>query len=521
MASVSIRVYCLETMTTTPLLQLESLTRSFPGIVANNQIDLTVGQGTIHALLGENGAGKSTLVKMIYGALRPDSGRMWFDGRPYAPANPAAARATGVGMVFQHFSLFEAMTVAENIAVALPPELAGSDLPDRIRDVSTSYGLVLDPFSRVDQLSVGERQRVEIVRCLLQSPRLIIMDEPTSVLTPGEVERLFTVLRKLRDEGRSILYISHKLGEIRNLCSHATILRRGRVVGTCDPGAETPESLAEMMIGNAVRRHIRKVQEPGAVRLSIDHLTLPAATEFGVSLKDISLDVRAGEIIGIAGVAGNGQDELMAALIGERRTATPDAISLDGAPVGNLGPTRRRAMGMAFVPEERLGHGAAAAMSLTENTLISARGRRRLARRGLLDFGAAKRFAAEIVSAFNVATTAVTRQAGSLSGGNLQKFVIGREILQEPTVLIAAQPTWGVDAKSAAEIHAALDQLARAGAAILIISQDLDELLSISDRFAVLAGGTLSAPRTSADVTVTEIGMLMGGAAREQQDDAA
>ncbi len=508
-------------MTTPPLLHLEGLTRSFPGIVANDRVDLTVGQGKIHALLGENGAGKSTLVKMIYGALRPDSGRMLLDGKPYAPASPGAARAAGVGMVFQHFSLFEAMTVAENVAVALPAELVGSDLPDRIRDISASYGLVLDPFSRVDQLSVGQRQRVEIVRCLLQSPRLIIMDEPTSVLTPGEVGRLFTVLRKLREEGRSILYISHKLREIRNLCSHATVLRRGKVVATCDPGEETPESLAQMMIGNAVRRHVRKLQEPGEVRLSIDRLSLPAASEFGVALKEVSLQVRAGEIIGIAGVAGNGQDELMTALIGERRAASPDAISLDGAPVGHLGPTRRRAMGMAFVPEERLGHGAAATMSLTENTLISARGRRGLARRGVLDFGAAKRFATEIVKSFNVATTAVTRQAGSLSGGNLQKFVIGREILQGPTVLIAAQPTWGVDAKSASEIHTALDQLARAGAAILIISQDLDELLSISDRFAVLAGGSLSEPRSSGDVTVAEIGMLMGGAAQEQQDDAA
>ncbi|MDF1721511.1 MAG: ABC transporter ATP-binding protein [Minwuia sp.] len=506
-------------MTETPLLQLDRLTRSFPGIVANDQISLTVQQGSIHALLGENGAGKSTLVKTIYGSLRPDSGQMMLDGKPFAPANPAAARLAGVGMVFQHFSLFDAMTVAENIAVALPADLVDSDLTDRIRDVSASYGLVLDPFARVDQLSVGERQRVEIVRCLLQSPRLIIMDEPTSVLTPGEVGRLFTVLRKLRDEGRSILYISHKLREIRNLCSAATVLRRGKVVATCDPGQETPESLARMMIGNAVRHHIRKIQEPGAVRLSIDSLDLPAETEFGVSLKNVSLQVRSGEIVGIAGVAGNGQDELMAALIGERRCAESDTISMDGAPVGRLGPTRRRDMGMSFVPEERLGHGAAAAMSLTENTLISARGRRNLARRGLLDFGAATRFAREIVLAFNVATTAVTRHAGSLSGGNLQKFVIGREVLQGPTVLIAAQPTWGVDAKSAAEIHTALDQLARAGAAILIISQDLDELLSICDRFAVLANGHLSDVRTSADVTVAEIGLLMGGPTGDSAKD--
>ncbi|MEC9345617.1 MAG: ABC transporter ATP-binding protein [Pseudomonadota bacterium] len=494
-----------------PLLEIDRVTRTFPGVIANADVSFRVAPGSIHALLGENGAGKSTLVKMIYGVMRPDSGSMRIDGADFAPARPAEARAQGVGMVFQHFSLFDAMTVVENVALALPGARAGQDLADRIRSIGDAYGLNVDPWRRVDALSVGERQRVEIVRCLLQSPRLVIMDEPTSVLTPTEVGRLFEVLRRLRDEGRSILYISHKLAEIRALCDAATVLRGGRVVGSCDPRQESPESLAAMMIGSEISRPERRRRNVGSVRLVLDHLDLPADGPFGTPLRDISLTVHAGEILGLGGIAGNGQTELMEALIGERRAARPDAILLDGKPVGQLGPVQRRSLGMAFVPEERLGHGAAAGLSLTENTLISARGHGGLERRGLLSFLAAGRYAARVIDAFGVATTGPGRLAGSLSGGNLQKFVVGREILQEPGVLVAAQPTWGVDAGAAAEIHAALDRLAEAGAAILIISQDLDELLALSGRFAVIAQGRVSEPQPTESITLEEIGLLMGG----------
>ena len=493
------------------LLELEGLTKAYPGVLANDDVSLAVGRGEVHALLGENGAGKSTLVKMIYGVIAPDDGVMRFDGAPYAPHRPSDARRRGIGMVFQHFSLFEALTVRENIELGITPELAKGDLRSRIADVSAHYGLPLDPDRLVGDLSVGERQRVEVVRCLLQNPRLIIMDEPTSVLTPQEVDALFDTLRRLADEGCSILYISHKLEEIRSLCQHATILRGGRVVATCTPADESAKSLAEMMIGSVLVPPERLKTSPGDVRLRLDRLTLASSQPFGVDLADISLDVRAGEILGIAGVAGNGQDEFMAALMGEQLLERTDAIQLDGKPVGRLPPNARRKLGMNFVPEERLGHGAVPDMSLTQNVLLSARERRNLCRGGFIDFSAAAGFASSVVEEFDVRTAGITHAAGSLSGGNLQKFVVGREVLQDPAVLVAAQPTWGVDAGAAAAIHSSLLELAAAGAAILIISQDLDELLTISDRLAVLAGGHLTPANDVANVTVEGIGIAMGG----------
>jgi simple sugar transport system ATP-binding protein len=495
-----------------PLLQLDRIGKQFPGVVANRDVSLAVGAGSIHALLGENGAGKSTLVKIIYGVMKPDGGAMALDGAPYAPARPADARAAGIGMVFQHFSLFEAMTVRENIALGLPAGEARGDLAGRIRGVSDEYGLRVDPERRIDDLSVGEKQRVEIVRCLLQRPRLLIMDEPTSVLTPQEADRLFEVLRRLRDEGCSVLYISHKLNEIRALCDAATVLRRGEVVGTCDPREQTARSLAAMMIGSELAERQRTAAPLGGVRLSVEGLDLPAASPFRASLRNIAFTVRGGEVLGIGGVAGNGQTELMEALTGERRS--PDAaVRIDGRDAGAAGPSRRRRMGMAFVPEERLGHGAVAAMSLTENALISGRGRPGMVRRGFLRFLGAAGFAQQIIERFRVVARGAEATAGSLSGGNLQKFVVGREVLQSPGVLVVSQPTWGVDAGSAADIHAALDRLAQQGAAVVVISQDLDELLAVCDRLAVLSDGRLGASRPTAELTPDEIGLMMAGVA--------
>jgi simple sugar transport system ATP-binding protein len=493
------------------LLELDGLTKSFPGVLASDNVSFRVGHGEIHALLGENGAGKSTLVKMIYGVLRPDSGTMHLHGETYAPANPSEARARGIGMVFQHFSLFEALTVTENIELGISPELAKGDLRGRILEVSEYYGLKLDPARLVGELSVGQRQRVEIVRCLLQNPRLIIMDEPTSVLTPQEVEVLFATLRRLAAEGCSILYISHKLDEIRALCHHATILRGGKVVATCTPAQETAKSLAEMMIGAILMPPTRDARPPGPVRLRLDRLTLPSEKPFGVDLTDIALEIRSGEIVGVAGVAGNGQEELMAALIGEHPLERADAIRLDGQPVGSKGPDERRTLGMCFVPEERLGHAAVPNMTLAENAVLSARIRKNLARSGFIDFQNTEKFSQQIVDTFNVKAAGIGHAARSLSGGNLQKFIMGREILQAPTVLVAAQPTWGVDAGAAAAIHQALIQLAAGGAAILVISQDLDELMAICDRIAVIADGRLTPPEPAATLTIEAIGVNMGG----------
>ncbi|MDG2204028.1 MAG: ABC transporter ATP-binding protein, partial [Alphaproteobacteria bacterium] len=428
-----------------PLLDLSGITKRFPGVVANDDVAFSILPGEVHALFGENGAGKSTLVKIIYGVQRPDEGEMLFEGKPFAPAKPSEARAMGIGMVFQNFSLFEALTVADNVALGMNKGAVGSDLDKQIVEVSEAYGLTLDPTRYISSLSVGERQRVEIIRCLLQNPRLLIMDEPTSVLTPQEVEILFQTLRKLSSEGCSILYISHKLKEIRELCEKATVLRGGKVVATCDPRQETAKSLAEMMIGTSLTFAERQEQDLGGDRLVVSNLTTVSNDPFGVDIRDVSFRVRAGEILGIGGVAGNGQVELMEALIGECITAA-GSIRIDGEAVGTMGPTARRERGMCSVPEERLGHGAVPDMSLWENTILSARTRKGMENNGFLNLQIAQDFADQVVAKFNVKTAGIGHAAKSLSGGNLQKFIVGREILQAPTVLVIMQPTWGVDA---------------------------------------------------------------------------
>jgi len=496
-----------------PLLQLAGISKEFPGCLANDAVDLTIRAGEIHALLGENGAGKSTLVKIIYGVQQPDQGEISWRGAPVRIGNPAQARQLGIGMVFQHFSLFESLTVAENIALGINDPAERRGLAGRIAAISGTYGLPLDPQRAVHDLSVGERQRIEIVRCLLQRPKLLIMDEPTSVLTPQEVDKLFATLRRLSDEGCAILYISHKLEEIRSLCRHATIMRQGRVVAECDPRQETAEHLAELMIGTRVTsaRRGQGVAGGGAPRLEVTHLSLRSEQKFGTDLVDISFTVRPGEILGIAGIAGNGQGELMAALSGEVRLADASTIRINGAPAAQMGPARRRRLKAAFVPEERNGHGAVGPLSLDENAFLSAYDSRHLVKWGLIDGRRMRDFAGRIIAAFDVRCRGVQSPARSLSGGNLQKFIVGREILQQPELLIVAQPTWGVDAGAAAAIHQALLDLAAAGAAIVMISQDLDEILAVCHRIAVINLGRLSAPRPVEAISVEEIGLLMGG----------
>ncbi len=496
---------------TEPLLSIDGLTKAYPGVVANADVSFDIRPGEVHALLGENGAGKSTLVKMIYGLVKPDSGTMQMHGSPFAPAEPSEARRQGVAMVFQHFSLFDALTVAENVALGMETPPPMRTLAARIRDVSETYGLPLDPGRVVGDLSAGERQRVEIIRCLLQDPRLLIMDEPTSVLTPQEVAILFETLRKLTAEGVAILYISHKLEEIRTLCDRATVLRRGRNVGTCDPATTTAQAMAEMMIGGSFAAPARRDTTPGAARLTLDALSVRAPSAFGTSLKEVSLTLHAGEILGIGGVAGNGQDELLAALSGELPVPAR-ALRLDDRPIGQMPPQARRALGLFAAPEERLGHAAAPEMSLTENTLLTGIARQGLATRGFVHWPRARAFAEKVIQAFDVRTPGPDAAARALSGGNLQKFVIGREMAHDPQVLVVNQPTWGVDAAAAAFIRQALMDLAARGAAILVISQDLDELVQISDRFAALNAGRLSEIRPTASLDTQEIGLMMGGA---------
>ncbi len=506
----------------TPRLELRGLTRRFGAFTANHNVSLSVLPGQIHALLGENGAGKSTLVKMVYGVLRPDAGEIIWEGAALPPHDPRTARRMGIGMVFQHFLLFDAMTVLENVALGLDDPGPAGALAQRIRTLSVEYGLPLDPDRPVRTLSVGERQRIEIVRCLLQSPRLLVMDEPTSVLTPQEVDTLFTTLRRVASEGCAILYISHKLDEIRALCSAATVLRAGRVVASCDPRMESAASLAHMMMGAELVRAAKPAAlstPSGRPRLVLDALDLPAMPG-GVDLHGVALEVRAGEIAGIAGIAGNGQTELFAAISGERRVHVPADVLIDEQSCGRLGPAARRDLGLACVPEERNGHAAIPPFSLSDNALLTGYRRAGLARAGLIRPGAARRAADGIIAKYGVHCGGPAALAASLSGGNLQKFILGREIGQNPGVLVVAQPTWGVDAGAAALIHQALMALAAAGAAVLIISQDLDELRTLADRLAVLHEGRLSPLLPTGALSVAEIGLMMGGAAPSLADAA-
>jgi general nucleoside transport system ATP-binding protein len=488
--------------------------KSFGALKANDDVTLRVKPGEIHALLGENGAGKSTLVKMIYGALQPNAGEFRWQGETVSIPNPAAARKLGIGMVFQHFSLFEALTVAENIALAMPGAFDMEALSARIARVSKDYGLPLEPVATVADLSVGERQRIEIVRCLLQEPKLLIMDEPTSVLTPQEADQLFTVLQRLASEGCSVLYISHRLEEVKRICHDATILRQGKVVANVDPRKETAASLAKLMVGGDI--HVVRAERAtanGTSRLALKELSLPLDGPFSVALKDISLDVKSGEIVAIAGVAGNGQSELFDALSGERTLARADMLAIDGRACGGDGVNARRNAGAAFVPEERLGHGAVPGFRLSENVVLTRHSSdASLVKSGLVQRDGAAGVSARVSQAFDVRKGKPDPEARSLSGGNLQKFVVGRELDRKPGVLVVNQPTWGVDAGAAATIRQALVDLSRQGSAVLVISQDLDEIFEVSDRIAVISRGHLSDAFPAKAMTAEKIGLLMAGA---------
>ncbi len=506
----------------TPRLVLHGITKQFPGCLANDSVDLSLGQGEIHALLGENGAGKSTLVKIIYGVLHADAGTIHWEGQPVRVGSPAQARRLGIGMVFQHFSLFESLTVAENIALGLDHPGPMRDLVRRITEVSGRYGLALEPTRHVHTLSVGERQRVEIVRCLLGEPRLLIMDEPTSVLTPQEVEKLFETLRRLAGEGKTILYISHKLEEIRVLCDRATVLRGGRLVGECDPKTTSARAMAEMMIGTELTSPQRVGPAvTGAPMLELVNLSTTSEHPFATNVKAANLTVRAGEIVGIAGVAGNGQAELLEALSGEALLPVPDMVRIEGKPVGHIGPRDRREMGMSFVPEERLGRGTVPDMSLADNALLSGYmvGEFSMVNGGVVRSERAQTYAGKVIKAFNVAARGHGSLARSLSGGNLQKFIIGREMMFKPRLLVVAQPTWGVDAGAAASIRQAIIDMARAGTAVLVVSQDLDELFELCDRMAVIYHGKLSETVEAKGTSVEAIGLLMGGVFARQDED--
>ncbi len=498
------------------ILSLNNITKRYGSVTANEDVSLELKSNKIHALLGENGAGKSTLVKIIYGLIKPDSGKMLLHQKDYKPENPKFARQKGIGMVFQHFSLFDALTVFENIAVGMDKTFDKKELQSKISTVANEYGLSISLDKVVGNLSAGERQRIEIIRCLLQDPKIMVMDEPTSVLTPGEVSDLFTVLRKLTEQGMSILYISHKLEEIRSLCSKATIMRGGKVVDTCDPRTLSARKIALSMVGTSFSKPKKSKIKIGKVLFEISNVYLKSKSKFGVPLKNINLTLHQGQIIGIGGVAGNGQGELLSVISGEL-LPTKGSIYLESTEISSLNPIARRKMGLLSAPEERLGHAAAPEMTLTENCLITAENRMDLSKRGVINYKQAQKLSENIIINLDVRTSGPDALAKSLSGGNLQKFVVGRELIQNPKVFVVNQPTWGVDAAAAAAIRQKILDLAKGGASVILISQDLDELLQISDIFCALVGGHLSKAVNTNTLDASSLGLLLTSSWHEEK----
>ncbi|MDW6094120.1 ABC transporter ATP-binding protein [Vibrio rhizosphaerae] len=499
-------------MTKIPLLELWNVSKFFPGVVANDQVNLKLHTGEILALLGENGAGKSTLVKMIYGVTRPSQGSILWDNHEVEIHSPNQARTMGIGMVFQHFSVFETLTVLENIELGLDWEYLHKidNLKEKVLEISQRYDLQVDPDRYVHHLSIGERQRLEILRCLIQDIRLLILDEPTSVLTPQEVAGLFRVLRKLASEGCSILFISHKLKEVTALCDRAVILRGGKVTGECIPAQETPNSIARMMVGSdAELSESYPKSLGGQTLLQTNALTLSPTHPFGCGLTDVNLSMQSGEILGIAGVAGNGQEDLLEALSGEDHRTPKESIFFHGQPVGHLDAGARRALGMAYVPTNRLGQGAVPDMTLAENTLLTHTAE--LSRFGFIQQKMMQTLTRKLIKENQVKCRNEQAQAKSLSGGNLQKFIIGREVNQQPTILICAHPTWGVDIGAASAIHRQLIALRDAGAAIIVISEDIDELFVISDRLAAIYEGHVSPIVQTSETNIEQIGQWIAG----------
>ena len=494
------------------ILKIDNISKSFPRVKANNNVSFNIKRNTVHALLGENGAGKSTFVKILYGLLKPDEGKIYFNDNILNVQSPSEARQKKIGMVFQHFSLFDSLTVRENLILGIDNDMSFANLQKNVNEISDKYELPLDLDAPINSLSAGQKQRVEIVRILLQDPQLLIMDEPTSVLTPQEVESLFKTLNTLLKEGRTILYITHKLEEVINLCDDVTILRDGSVIESSKLENETAESLATKMLGKKLSEiktdydHIKDKANVRAQNLSIDF-----NDPFFTDLKNISFDVKEGEIFGIAGVAGNGQSELMNLLTGEGIDGVSGSLVYNEVDIKNFNPKKRRNLSIAFVPENRLGHSAVPELTLSENILISQFPNNDFLNNGMINHRNIDLQAKKVIDQFNVVTPGTDAKASSLSGGNLQKFVIGREILTKPKLLIISHPTWGIDAGAEHAIRKSLIELAKNGTSIIVISQDLDELFEISHRISVIFNGKLSKSYETRNISVSEIGLLMGG----------
>ncbi len=496
-----------------PMLEMRGITKRFPGVVANDCVDFDVVAGRVHTLLGENGAGKSTLMKILYGLYQPDEGSIHLHGAEVRITSPTDAIGRGIGMIHQHFMLVPTLTVAENVALGMHSPIGVSDMRPvrkRLAEVSERYGLAVDPDAYIWQLAVGERQRAEILKALYRDASLLVLDEPTAVLTPQEVDELFTTLRQLTADGRGLIFISHKLHEVMDLSDEITVLRDGRVAGSTRPAEATRELLAEMMVGRPVRffRDIAD-REPQEVKLEVSDLTVIG--DRGTAAVDgLSFAVRAGEIVGIAGVSGNGQRELAEAIIGLRAVHSGE-VKLRDEVVARADPASMRAAGVSFVPEERMVHGAIGDFTVAENLMLVDYCAPPYCRHGLLSFSAINERCAELVESYTVKTPSLETPTSSLSGGNIQKVVIAREFSAGSEVLIVAQPTRGVDIGAAEYIHEQLLRQRLAGAAILLISEDLDEVMQLSDRIIVVLEGEAMGEVARGETDAHGIGLLMSG----------
>ena len=498
-------------------VDMRQITKKFPLVLANDNVDFTVQQGEIHALVGENGAGKSTLVNILYGLLRPDRGTIRINGKAVRLSDPGDAINLGIGMVHQHFMLIPPFTVAENVVLGQEPSIGGivdiSRANEIVRELSTQYGLKVDPTSKVETLSVGIEQRIEIIKVLYRGAEILILDEPTAVLTPQEVDELFEIMRSLKDQGKTIIFITHKLQEVMAISDMVTVMRRGKVVGTVAIRDTSRQEIATMMVGRQVLFRIQRTPaEPGETVLSLkdvnalDNKNLPA-------LCDISFEIREGEILGIAGVEGNGQSELVEVLTGLRRAQT-GKVELNGQVITNHTPRAIRERGTCHIPEDRHRRGLVLDFSVAQNMVLGIHYRSPYIRNLLLDvinFGPIREKAQRLLQEFDIRPPDQENPAGNLSGGNQQKVIVARELDQDPKLLIAAQPTRGIDVGSIEFIHQRLLQARDDRKAVLLISADLEEILSLSDRIAVMYEGQIVGVLDPAEATEARLGLMMTG----------
>lgn len=499
-------------------MELRKIVKRFPGVLANDHIDFDVHAGEVHALLGENGAGKSTLMKILYGLYQPDGGEIRINDQPVAIKSPSDAINQGIGMIHQHFMLVPTLTVVENVALGLRstrgPLTDLDRVAARVEELAKAYGLQVDPFAYVWQLSVGQQQRVEIIKALYRGADLLILDEPTAVLTPQEVDEFFVTLKQMANEGHSLIFISHKLHEVIHISDRVTVLRDGKMAGSALTSETSRRRLAEMMVGRELNQQLKRADVTcGECRLHAENVHALSDRETP-ALRGVNLKVHAGEILGLAGVSGNGQKELAQVICG-LRPATQGKIVVDGNDLSGASPDKFISCGLSYVPEERMKDGMVREFTVAENIILRDHTQRPYSKAGFFDFKAIQERSRELVQSFNVKTPSLDTPAKNLSGGNIQKVILARELSRKPRVVVAAQPTRGLDIGAIEYVHKTLLDQREQGTAILLISEDLDEILALSDRIAVIFEGRIMGEVSSEEATAQRLGLMMAGVVQE------